>query len=326
MTHPPADGEPSAGPFPYGPAEPTAPDAAHPPATPPAPESAREPDPDSAPPSTAEIFAAIDAEFVPDEASRRVRGTIGILKVLGLIALVGGAIGMLAAVLRQEFGEAGPGTLVLTSIVLLVVVCAAPIGLLIMGRRHRHREVTRSAAVSATAWGVVLLALGLLAVGPTLVTSASKTIGDAAIRSRPPTAAETEFTPEELRAQAETLIADLAAAAGGAVPDTLLPGEDPPGVNSEPCELSNLGPGVVISSSDHRYDTPGDPIAALAGVEAYWRDAGYEPRRSGGDTTVDGIHPQVRVSGGSIERVGVYATDDISYDLIIEYESICVAE
>ena len=134
------------------------------------------------------------------------------------------------------------------------------------------------------------------------------------------------LSPAELRAQAETMITDLAAAAN-AVPSTVLPGEEPPGLRSEPCVLSNLGPGVIISSSGYRFFTPGESVAALDAVEAYWREAGYEPQRSGGDRTVDRIDPQVRVFGGSIERVVVYAPNDITYDtLIIEYVSVCVAE
>ncbi|PXA67874.1 hypothetical protein CTB96_14465 [Cryobacterium arcticum] len=266
------------------------------------------------------------AEFVPDDGSRRVQRTIGTLKVMSVIALVGGAVGMLGAVLRRDLGDIELAAFVSISIVLLIVACAFPVALLVLGRRHRHREATRSVAGSATVWGVICVSLGVLAVGPALGNSVVGAIEDAAVRSSSPTPAETEFTPDEVRAQAESLLTDLAAVAGGAVPDTLLPGEDAPGLRSEPCQLSNLGPGVIISSSGDRYDTPGDPLAALDAVEAYWRDAGYEPRRSGGDTTVDRIHPQVRVSGGAIERVGVYATDDIGYNLIIEYESICVAE
>jgi len=70
--------------------------------------------------------------------------------------------------------------------------------------------------------------------------------------ARVPTAAESAVSPAELRAQAETMITDLAAAAN-AVPSTVLPGEDPPGLRSEPCVLSNLGPGVIISSSGYRF-------------------------------------------------------------------------
>jgi hypothetical protein len=263
---------------------------------------------------------------VPDEESSRVQRVVRSTKVRGLLTLLGGALGTFIAYLYEDLREIDPGTLVLILSVLLLLVCAAPVRLLVLGRRHRHREATRSAAASATAWGIIGLGLGLLAVVPTLVASAGEIVGDSAIRSRPPTAAETEFTPGELRAQAETLLADLAAAAD-AVPAGVVTGEDPPGLRSEPCELSNLGSGVIISSSDYRFYTPGESVSALDAVEAYWREAGYEPRRSGGDNTVDGIHPQVSVSGGSIERVGVYAANDITYDtLLIEYESVCVAE
>jgi hypothetical protein len=243
-----------------------------------------------------------------------------------LVALVAGAFGTFVAYLYRDLQEISLATLVLISGFFLLLVIVFPIILMVLGNRHRHREVTRGPARSATVWGVICLTLGLLAVFPTLVGSVSEIIADAAIRSRPLTAAETEFTPAELRAQAESLIADLAEAAD-AVPASVRPGEDPPGFRSEPCVLSNLGTGVIISSSDYRYHTPGESVLALDGVEAYWRAADYQPRRSSGDTTVDGIHPQVRVSGGPIERMGVYATNDITYDsLLIEYESICVAE
>jgi hypothetical protein len=262
----------------------------------------------------------------PDPADdTRARRVIRSVKVLGLLTLLGGLIGTFVAYLMEDLREIDLQTLVLISSLLLMLVCAVPVALLVLGNRHRRRESTRRAATSATAWGVIFLGLGLLAVVPTLVSAAGEIIADSATRSRPPTAAESEFTPAELRAQAETMFTELAAAAGGAVPDALLPGEDPPGFRSEPCELSNLGPGVIITSSGYRYDLPGDAVAALEGVEAYWLKAGYEPQRSGGDTTVDGIHPQVRVSGGAIDLAGVYATDDVTSDLLIEYSSVCVA-
>jgi hypothetical protein len=248
------------------------------------------------------------------------------MTVLSLVALVAGAFGTFVAYLYEDLQQISLVTLVLTSGFYLLIVSVFPIILLVLGSRHRHREGTRGAARSATVWGVICLTLGLLAVVPTLVGSAAEIIEDAAIRSRPPTAAEAEFTPAELRAQAETLIAELATAAD-AVPAAVPAGQDPPGLRSEPCELSNRAPGVAIVSHDYRYYTPAESVVALAKVEAYWRAAGYEPHRSGGDTAVDGLPPRVRVSGGPIERLAVYAHTAITSDsLLIEYQSICVAK
>jgi hypothetical protein len=306
MTTPPRDTDPADSTLPYGPPAP----ADH--------------DPDDE--SPAETSDGIDAEIVPDHAALQARRKIRSVKVLSLFAVLGGLIGTLVAYLAYDIRRIELGTLVLILSVLLVLVCAAPVRLLMLGRRHRHPAATRRAATSATVWGVIFLGLGSLAVVPTLVGTAGWLIEDLAIRSRPPTAAEGSVSPAELRAQAETMISDLAAAAD-AVPAGVLPGDNPAGLRSEPCVLSNLGPGVIISSSGYRFSTPGESVAALDAVEAYWREAGYEPRRAGGDSTVDGIHPQVRVSGGSIERMGVYAPNDITYNtLLIEYRSICVAE
>jgi hypothetical protein len=308
MTTPPPADDPADTALPYGPpaaAGPAAeatPDAEKAPANPPA------------------------REVLPDKAPGRVGRQINALKKLSLLTLVGGAIGTFLAYLAEDLREIDLHTLVLISSICLVLVCALPLVLLVMGSRHRRRKATRRAAASAAAWGVIVLGLGLLAVVPTLVGAAGEIIEDAAIRSRPPTAAESEFTPAELRTQAESLLGDLAAAAN-AVPATVHPGMDPPELTSEPCVLSNLGPGVIVSSSDYRYYTPGESVSALDGVEAYWREAGYEPHRSGGDRTVDRIHPQVSVSSGPIDLMGVYAPNDITYNtLIIEYQSVCVAE
>lgn len=271
-------------------------------------------------------FAARDAEFVPDGASHRARRILLTMTVLSLVALVAGAFGTFVAYLYEDLQQISLATLVLTSGFFLLIVSVFPIILLVLGSRHRHREVTRGAARAATVWGVICLILGLVAVVPTLVGSAAEIIEDAAIRSRPPTAAEAEFTPAELRAQAESLIAELAAAAD-AVPAAVPAGEDPPGFRTEPCELSNRGPGVAVVSHDYRYDTPAESVAAFDGVEAYWRTAGYEPYRSGGDTAVDGLSRQVRVSGGPIEWLAVYAhTASTSDSVLIEYHSICVVK
>ena len=267
-----------------------------------------------------------DTDTRETDSADNTRRVIRKASVLSLFAVLGGVIGTLVAYLSYDIRRIELGTLVLILSVLLVLVCAAPVRLLVLGRRHRHLEATRKAALSATVWGVIFLVLGVLAVLPTLAGTAGWLIEDAAARSRPPTAAESEFTPAELRAQAETMITDLAAVAD-ATPSRVPSGTDPPGLRSEPCVLSNLGPGVIISSSGYRFSTPGESVAALDAVEAYWREAGYEPRRSGGDRTVDLIHPQVRVFGGAIERMVVYAPNDITYNtLIIDYESVCVAE
>lgn len=269
-------------------------------------------------------FAAVDAEFVPDEASHRARRILLTMTVLSLVALFAGAFGTFVAYLYEDLQQISLATLVLTSGFFLLIVSVFPIILLVLG--SRHREVTRGAARAATVWGVICLILGLLAVVPTLVGSAAEIIEDAAIRSRPPTATEAEFTPTELRAQAESLIAELAAAAD-AVPAAVPAGEDAPGLRTEPCELSNRGPGVAVVSHDYRYDTPAESVAALDEVEAYWRTAGYEPHRPGRDTAVDGLSPQVRVSGGPIKWLAVYAHTAITSDsLLIEYQSICVVK
>jgi hypothetical protein len=274
---------------------------------------------DTAPVDTARPYG-------PDEAAVRAASVIRSVKVLSLFAVLGGLIGTLVAYLAYDIRRIELGALVVILSVLLVFVCAAPVRLLMLGRRHRRREATRRDAASATVWGVIFLGLGALAVVPALVGTAGWLLEDVATRSRPPTAAESAVSPAELRAQAEMMIADVAAAAD-ARPAGVLPGENPAGLRSEPCVLSNLGPGVIISSSGYRFYTPGESVSALAAVEAYWREVGYDPRRTGGDSTVDGIHPQVTISGGSIERMAVYAANDITYDtLLIEYASVCVAE
>lgn len=305
--------------YPYGPPVPAAPINAA---------------PVTSTPTTAETLALIDAEFVPDEESRRVTASIRGVKVLGVLALVGGAIGMFAAVIDREFGESRPSTLVFTSIVLLVVVCATPVWLLVLGRRHRQRLVTRSIAASATAWGFVLLVLGLMAVGPTLVTTAAAEIRDAIARTRPVTAGESAYSPADLAVEYQKLV-DRAASAGGGVAKA---GSEHL-VRENYCELSNLDYGRALSGTNF-YLTALSAEDALDAIEAAWNTDGYVTERYGeGEYPItdyedpgylDHDDPMVTTDGVPFTWASAYVYDGYDAEgqlrLYVDYKTICVAK
>jgi hypothetical protein len=326
MTNPPAHGEPDSGAYPYGPAAPRSADAPQPP-----PEAAGA-DPTSA--TTAEMFAATDADFELDPAARMIRAQIRTLKAVSFIALVVGSIGMLAAVIAEDSFDIGRNDLLLISIALFIIVTVPPTVLLVLGRRHKRREATRGSAISATVAGVICLLLGLITVGPTLVGTATAEIRDAIARTRPVTAAETAYSPADLAVEYQELV-DTAAAAGGGVPKA---GSDPL-VRDHLCQLGNLDNGRSLSGTNF-YLTALSADDALDAIEAAWNETGYSTQRyAEGEYPVDDYEdpdyldhddPMVTTEGGPFTWASAYVFDGYDAEgqlrLYVDYETICVAE
>jgi hypothetical protein len=302
------------------------------------------PDPDASPygpartvPTTAPTDPQTEPAPAPDstsdETARAVRSHIVTWNTLAFVALLGGAVGMFAAVLAANDFDIGRSELLWISVTLFIIVTAPPIRLLVLGSRHRRLESTRSIATSATVWGIICLFFGLLAVGPTLVTTATAEIRDAIARTRPLTAAETAYSPADLADEYQHLV-DSAAAAGGGVPK----------VGSEPrfrdnlCELGNLDYGRSLSGTNY-YLTALSADEALDAIEALWTEDGYDTQRyAEGEYPItdyedpdylDHDDPMVIIDGGPFTWASAYVYDGYDAEgflrLYVDYETICVA-
>jgi hypothetical protein len=310
------------------------------------------PDPDASPygpartvPTTAPTDPQTEPAPAPDstsdETARAVRSHIVTWNTLAFVALLGGAVGMFAAVLAANDFDIGRSELLWISVTLFIIVTAPPIRLLVLGSRHRRLESTRSIATSATVWGIICLFFGLLAVGPTLVTTATAEIRDAIARTRPLTAAETAYSPADLADEYRTLVDD-AAAAGGGVPM----GSDPI-ADDNLCELGNLDLGRSLKGIEfYLTDVPVD--TALDAIEKLWQENGYTTQRFAeneymessfvdGEFAADSVdpypigrdYPLVVADGGPFTWASAYVYDGYDAEgflrLYVDYETICVA-
>lgn len=255
---------------------------------------------------------------VTSNPDNRPRSTTALF-VLSPIAIVAAVIISFMSWLSTAFiGGPEPAEEITTHSVTFLLAVGPAVALLVTGLRVRRSPKSRVS--SATVVGVILIIVGALVTLPMLIGAIAGQVRIAVLRAQPLTAAETEYTPAELRMLVDTFLDDTTSG----LPQITRP-PDASSMREEQCTLSNLSDGVYLTTLGELYRTDATAEAAIAVVRDVWTQAGRDvqtnPSRPGVSFTADGVFDYVSV-------VWVEAADPnkpVDYNLDFVFDTVCVA-
>ena len=173
---------------------------------------------------------------------------------------------------------------------------------------------TTSRRVVAVGIGGVCTVIAIAASGLPMVSAIQQSLETERLRALPVSAAESRYSPEEVRQLAAEFVAESTSTLDR--PHAVRP----EGSLSNDCQLGNLDKGTLLASLGgdlfFTFDSREDALAAIADE---WQAMGLEVE-PGGDV--------VRAAGGDwLESAEAQRVPDaVDYNLVIDYESICVAD
>lgn len=188
------------------------------------------------------------------------------------------------------------------------------LGLIVIAIAGRRLSVVRR--TTAALFGVLCAAVSFSYTAPMLVDAVQHTVESERLRTLPVTAAEQKYSVADLRELSTRFLADSTAVLDR--PHPVVPTDD----LAQPCKLGNLQDGTkLVPLSGKRFWTFDSKEAALAAIAGQWQTSGYEVVAEGDALLVE--------SGGGdwLESAEAHwVPDAVDYNLVINYESICVAE
>lgn len=230
----------------------------------------------------------------------------------GVVALA--TAGMTA--ISTQFPGGPSSTEIVYQLIFAVVVFAVPaLWLLVAGLRARRHPGGGALPVVGIVVAALCLVVGGVSSAPALSQAISDEVTTARLRSNAPTAAETAYTPRELKAEAETVLAESVASVGAEVPT----GEEL-SFYTDACVTSNLERGTAYSAVVS-VSTAIDRDVWRA-VITQWERMGFTIESS--MTARNAVDlPYVRATGGIMQSLSF--TEIASGDgLVLSFDTRCV--
>ena len=178
------------------------------------------------------------------------------------------------------------------------------------------RRLSAARRTTAAVFGVLCAAASFGYTAPMLVDAVQHTVESERLRTLPVTSAEQKYSLTDLRELSTQFLADSTAVLDR--PHPVVPTDD----LAQPCKLGNLDDGTkLVPLSGKQFWTFDSRDAALAAIAAQWQTSGYEVVAEGDALLVEGG------AGDWLESAEAqWVPDAVDYNLVIDYESICVAD